>query len=153
MSQSNLASLVSMITYAYCGHHTCSHAWQLWSNTKIMKGTEVPNPRRSSACDCTCVLTRTDHCTHSVLFLPMNSFSRKLHSAFRQMFVWIEGHDHSVHMSSVLQVQQLYTVGMHTFVGRIVTASGELAKNVSPKNKMAASHVVKGSYACAFSAE
>ena len=23
-----------------------------------MKGTEVPNPRRSSACDCTCVLTR-----------------------------------------------------------------------------------------------
>ena len=27
-----------------------------------MKGTEVPNPRRSSACDCTCVLTRIDHC-------------------------------------------------------------------------------------------
>ena len=26
------------------------------------KGTEVPNPRRSSACDCTCVLTRIDHC-------------------------------------------------------------------------------------------
>ena len=23
-----------------------------------MKGTEVPNPRRISACDCTCVLTR-----------------------------------------------------------------------------------------------
>ena len=34
-------------------------------NTKLqlqMKGTEVPNPRRSSACDCTCVLTRIDHC-------------------------------------------------------------------------------------------
>ena len=28
---------------------------------KHMKGTEVPNPRRSSACDCTCVLTRIDH--------------------------------------------------------------------------------------------
>ena len=27
-----------------------------------MKGTEVPNPRRSNACDCTCVLTRIDHC-------------------------------------------------------------------------------------------
>ena len=27
-----------------------------------MKGTEVPNPRHSSACDCTCVLTRIDHC-------------------------------------------------------------------------------------------
>ena len=27
-----------------------------------MKGTEVPNPRRSSACDCACVLTRIDHC-------------------------------------------------------------------------------------------
>ena len=38
----------------------------------------MPNPRRSSACDCTCVLTRTDHClvtpscfhAHSVLSLP-----------------------------------------------------------------------------------
>ena len=49
-----------------------------------MKGTEVPNPRRSSACDCTCVLTRIDHCLvnnrscHafqmcSVLFLPVQS--------------------------------------------------------------------------------
>ena len=27
-----------------------------------MKGTEVPNPRCSSACDCTCMLTRMDHC-------------------------------------------------------------------------------------------
>ena len=31
-------------------------------SAKKMKGTEVPNPRRSSACDCTCVLTRIDHC-------------------------------------------------------------------------------------------
>ena len=28
----------------------------------IMKGTEVPNPRRSSGCDCTCVLTITVSC-------------------------------------------------------------------------------------------
>ena len=27
-----------------------------------MKGTEMPNPRRSSVCDCTCVLTRIDNC-------------------------------------------------------------------------------------------
>ena len=49
-----------------------------------MKGTEVPNPRCSSACDCTCVLTRIDHCLvnnrscHAcrmclVLFLPAQS--------------------------------------------------------------------------------
>jgi len=32
-----------------------------------MKGTEVPSPRHSSACDCTCVLTRIDHCGHTFL--------------------------------------------------------------------------------------
>ena len=53
-------------------------------NTLIMKDTEVPNPRHSSACDCTCVLTRIDHCLvnnrscHAcqmclVLFLPVQS--------------------------------------------------------------------------------
>ena len=44
-----------------------------------MKGTEVPNPQRSSACDCTCVLTRNWSLSHDslmlamciVLFLPM----------------------------------------------------------------------------------
>ena len=35
-----------------------------------MKGTEVPNPRRSSACDCTCVLTRIDHCLVTLSCLP-----------------------------------------------------------------------------------
>ena len=47
----------------------------------IMKGTEVPNPRRSSACDCTCVLTRNRSLCHDslmlamriVLFLPVQS--------------------------------------------------------------------------------
>ena len=34
---------------------------------KPMKGTEMPNPRRGSAGDCTC------YYAHSVLFLPMHS--------------------------------------------------------------------------------
>ena len=49
-----------------------------------MKSIEVPNPRRNSACDCTCVLTRNRSLSiswfshrachaHSVLFLPMQS--------------------------------------------------------------------------------
>ena len=40
-----------------------------WSN----ESTEVPNPRRRSACDCTCVLTRTDHYALFCSILPMNS--------------------------------------------------------------------------------
>ena len=36
----------------------------------IMKGTEVPNLRRSSACDCTCVLTRIDYCLVVLSCLP-----------------------------------------------------------------------------------
>ena len=35
-----------------------------------MKGTEVPNPQRSSACDCTCVLTRIDQIDHCLVTLP-----------------------------------------------------------------------------------
>ena len=35
-----------------------------------MKGTEVPNPRHSSACDCTCVLARIDHCLMTLSCLP-----------------------------------------------------------------------------------
>ena len=31
---------------------------------------------------------------------------------YTPLFVWIERHDHSVHMSFVLQVQQLYTAGI-----------------------------------------
>ena len=49
--------------------HTYSYAYRMFvDNSYIiylqfaMKGTEVPNPRCSSACDCTCVLTRIDHC-------------------------------------------------------------------------------------------
>ena len=117
-----------------------------------MKGTKVPNPRRSSACDCTCVLTRIDHCLVTLSCLPCTFFcsslcqvrSRvsdalsqalcKLSLAFLAdftllillpsyvskvslakytlLFVWNERHDHSVHMFSVLQLQQFYTAGI-----------------------------------------
>ena len=39
-----------------------------------MKGTEVPNPWRSSACDCTCVLTRIDRCLVTLSCLPCALF-------------------------------------------------------------------------------
>ena len=44
-----------------------------------MKGTEVPNPRRSSACDRTCVLTRNrslsrdSHACHAHCFVPAHA--------------------------------------------------------------------------------
>ena len=41
------------------------------SKTNQMKGTEVPNPRRSSACDCTCVLIRNRTLSHDSLMLGM----------------------------------------------------------------------------------
>ena len=55
--------------------------WSHWGVQWLMKGTEVPNCRRSSACDCTCVLTRNRSlsCDYLmlampiVLFLPMQS--------------------------------------------------------------------------------
>ena len=65
-------------------NHTLKHALYDFHLLMLMKGTEVPNPRRSSACDCTCVLTRIDHCLMNnrschacqmclVLFLPVQS--------------------------------------------------------------------------------
>ena len=59
------------------------------------------------------------------------------------LFVWIERQDHSVHMSSVLQVQQLYTAGIPLLEAYCQWTIIELAKNVSPKNKMTASHAVQ----------
>ena len=121
-------------------------------NPVWLKGTEVPNPQRSSACNCTCVLTRKSitvsclpctlfcscpckvHsqvsdalsqalCNLSLAFLADFTLSDstapicfivKLFSLanYTLLFVWIERQDHSVHMSSVLQVQQLYTAGI-----------------------------------------
>ena len=50
-----------------------------------MKGTEVPNPRRSSACDCTCVLTRIDHClvNNSIMTFALEL----IWHAFRYQFI------------------------------------------------------------------
>ena len=119
----------------------------------LMKGTEVPNPRRSSAHDCTCVLTRNRSLSHDslmrILFCScpckvrsrvsdaLSQALRNLSSAFLTdftlsdsmtpirfiinlfslasytlLFIWIERQDHSVHMSSVLQIQQLYIKGI-----------------------------------------
>ena len=49
--------------------------------TITMKGTEVPNPRRSSACDCICVLTRNRSLSRDSPMLAMCiicSFPRNL---------------------------------------------------------------------------
>ena len=35
----------------------------------VMKGTEVPNPRHSSACDCTCAFTRNQSLSRDSLIL------------------------------------------------------------------------------------
>ena len=53
--------------------------------TKLMKGTEVPNPRRSSACDCSCVLTRIDHClvNNSIMTIVLEL----IWHAFRYQFI------------------------------------------------------------------
>ena len=37
-----------------------------------IKGTEVPNPWRSSACDCTCVLTRNQSLSRDSVILAMH---------------------------------------------------------------------------------
>ena len=89
-------------------------------------------------------------------------------ASYTLLFVWIERQDHSIHMSFVLQVQHLYTAGIPSLIPRLflVEERGnepgdearaylcwrhtycqwpiiELAKNVSPKSKMGASHVVQ----------
>ena len=73
--------------------------------TSSMKGTEVPNPRRSSACDCTCVLTRIDHCLVNDSIM---TFALKwIWHAFRYQFI------RSIqNRNDKLQVQQLYTAGI-----------------------------------------
>ena len=59
----------------FFGHFTAS----LLPTGETMKGTEVPNPRRSSACDRTCVLTRNrslsrdSHACHAHCFVPAHA--------------------------------------------------------------------------------
>ena len=139
----------------------------------------MPNPRRSSACDCTCVLTRIDHyslmlairilfcsclckvrsrisdhlsqalCNLSLAFLADLTLSDLLLSYiliaslanYTLLFVWIERHDHSVYMSSILQVQQLYTAGTPFLEAYLL----HMANNRTRRNERlsAASHVVQ----------
>ena len=140
-----------------------------------MKGTEVPNPRRRSACDCTCVLTRNwslsrdtlmlamyilfcscpckvrsrvsdalsqTLCNLSLAFLADFTLSRfwyycshTFHSFLSQITLcFSERHDHSIHMSSVLQVQQLHCG--HTFVGGILTVLLPMTNNRTRKERL-----------------
>ena len=46
-------------------HSKDSHSIMVTKYCAKMKGTKVPNPWRSSAFDCTCVLTRIDHSLNS----------------------------------------------------------------------------------------
>ena len=139
-----------------------------------MKGTEVPNPRRISACDCTCVLTRLsrDSHAHSVLFQPMQSsltnfrrsFTGRVQlgifsfpSWFHTIWFYCSHTFHSFlsffgsrdmitaftclssyrHSSFTLRA---YLCWRHTYCQWPII---ELAMNVSPKSKTAASHVVQ----------
>ena len=102
-----------------------------------MKGTEVPNPRRSSVCDCTCVLTRIDHC------LMNNSIM-----TFALELIWHAFNINSFVASKTVTINYRYSsftlwaylCWRHTYCQWPII---DLAKNVSPKNKMAASHVVQ----------
>ena len=101
-------------------------------------------------------------CHAYCLFLPMQSsltiFLRYLcnlalafladFTAFIRFIVFscIKRHDHSVHMSSVLHVQQFYTAGTPFWRHKLTYCQWpiiELTMNVSPKNKTAASHVAQ----------
>ena len=60
------------------------------------------------------------------------------------LFVWIESQDYSVHMSSVLQVQQLYTAGIPLLVAyyQWPFSNNRTHKERLSPNKVAASNVV-----------
>ena len=168
-----METMVASLSHLQNSKFRCHRIWPLVT-TPIMKGTEVSNPRRSSACDCTCVLTRTDHClvtlscaclckVHSRISdalsqalcnlslaypdftlsdtIALIAFSCKLHSAFRldrngmiTAFTYLPSYRHS---SFTLRA---YLCWRHTYCQWPII---ELAMNVSPKNKMAASHMVQ----------
>ena len=142
------------------------------TSTILMEATKVPNPWRSSACDCTCVvdwslvtlscLPCTLFCSYlckvcsqvsdilsqalcnlSLAFLTdftlsgstalIHFITPKSLANYTLLFVWIERHGNSIHMSSILQVQQLCCCRQTYCQWPIIS---ELAKNVSPKNKI-----------------
>ena len=63
------------------------------------------------------------------------------------LFVWIKRHDHSVHMSSVLQVQQLYTAGIPLLEAYLLPMTNNRTRKErlshASENKMATSNVVQ----------
>ena len=118
----------------------------------------MPNPRRSNACVCTCVLTRIDHCLVILSCLPCTlfcsclpgyaKFAHKFLTLFHRpsatylhsfltnytlLFAWIERHDHSVHVFHLAGTAALHCG--HTFVG-----ANNLTRN---EHLSAASHVVQ----------
>ena len=149
----------------------------------------MPNPRRSIACDCTCVLIRNRTPSRDSLMLAMRilfcSCLCKVHSRvsdalsqslcnlslafladftlsdstapirfvvklfsltnYTLLFVWIERQDYSVHMSSVLEVQQLYTacIALLEAYYQWPFSNNRTRKGHLSPNKVAASHVVQ----------
>ena len=60
------------------------------------------------------------------------------------LFVWIERQDYSVLMSSILQVQQLYTAGITLLEAWLLPmANNQTHKERLSQNKMVATHVVQ----------
>ena len=51
------------------------------------KGTEVPNPRHTSACDCTCKLSRIDYCLVTLSGLPCAFYSVPAYAKFAHEFL------------------------------------------------------------------
>ena len=82
-------------------------------------------------------------------------FTVKLFSLanYTLLFIWIERQDHSVHMSSVLQVQQLYTVGIPLW--EYLCWRHTLTGNDRSQGQEQNGRSLRGpdSYACAFFAE
>ena len=56
---------------------------------RTMKGIEVPNPRRSSASDCTCVLTRNRSLSCDSLMLAMRIVLFHAHAKFAHEFLML----------------------------------------------------------------
>jgi len=69
---------------------------------------------------------------HIIWFYCSHAFHSFL-ANYTLLFIWIERHDHSVHMSSILQVQQLNLHCGHTFVGGILTVLLPMTNNRTRK--------------------
>ena len=97
----------------------------------------MPNPRRSSACDCTCVLTRIDHClmNNSIVTFALEL----IWHAFRYQFI------RSIqNRNDKLQVQQLYTAGIPLLEAYLLPmAINRTRKERLSQEQNAASHVAQ----------